>query len=152
MGKGGGTLCRSDWNPVSNPWSMIPFSDLLCSMFLNYNLKCALCDRKVEDLQFRVEEACITKGDLEVNTHTLLHKLKNMNTVFLSNAMEHLWSQVKIAPNWLELIHLMLRCIRNPPTLHLIRTAVETPCLVKQTFWVKSILFWWVQTRVHLWN
>lgn len=25
--------------------------------------------RKVEDLQFRVEEACITKGDLEVNEH-----------------------------------------------------------------------------------
>lgn len=26
----------------------------------------SLFDRKVEDLQFRVEEACITKGDLEV--------------------------------------------------------------------------------------
>lgn len=26
-----------------------------------------LLHRKVEDLQFRVEEACITKGDLEVN-------------------------------------------------------------------------------------
>lgn len=26
--------------------------------------------RKVEDLQFRVEEACITKGDLEVNVHS----------------------------------------------------------------------------------
>lgn len=26
-----------------------------------------LLNRKVEDLQFRVEEACITKGDLEVN-------------------------------------------------------------------------------------
>lgn len=25
-----------------------------------------LLNRKVEDLQFRVEEACITKGDLEV--------------------------------------------------------------------------------------
>lgn len=59
-------------------------------MFLNYNLKCALCDRKVEDLQFRVEEACITKGDLEVNTHTLLHKLKNMYTAVLCNTMERL--------------------------------------------------------------
>lgn len=28
----------------------------------------SLCDRKVEDLQFRVEEACITKGDLEVTS------------------------------------------------------------------------------------
>lgn len=28
---------------------------------------CVLSKRKVEDLQFRVEEACITKGDLEVN-------------------------------------------------------------------------------------
>lgn len=26
-----------------------------------------LLNRKVEDLQFRVEEACITKGDLEVS-------------------------------------------------------------------------------------
>ncbi len=26
----------------------------------------SLFDRKVEDLQFRVEEACITRGDLEV--------------------------------------------------------------------------------------
>lgn len=37
----------------------------------NYNIlryKCFffLLNRKVEDLQFRVEEACITKGDLEV--------------------------------------------------------------------------------------
>lgn len=29
-----------------------------------------LVNRKVEDLQFRVEEACITKGDLEVNVQS----------------------------------------------------------------------------------
>lgn len=36
-------------------------------------------NRRVEDLQFRVEEACITKGDLEVkrligDNHTFKHK------------------------------------------------------------------------------
>lgn len=31
-----------------------------------------LFNRKVEDLQFRVEEACITKGDLEVSVNKLI--------------------------------------------------------------------------------
>lgn len=43
-------------------------------MFLSYSLKCfvlVLFHRKVEDLQFRVEEESITKGDLEVKPHQL---------------------------------------------------------------------------------
>lgn len=43
-------------------------------MFLSYFLTCfvlILFHRKVEDLQFRVEEESITKGDLEVKPHQL---------------------------------------------------------------------------------
>lgn len=38
-----------------------------------------LLNRKVEDLQFRVEEACITKGDLEVSA---AKKHSNVQVVF----------------------------------------------------------------------
>lgn len=39
----------------------------ICCNKKNSKMFIFLLNRKVEDLQFRVEEACITKGDLEVN-------------------------------------------------------------------------------------
>lgn len=41
-----------------------------------------LFNRKVEDLQFRVEEACITKGDLEVSVKKLMYTVM-LNLCFL---------------------------------------------------------------------
>lgn len=46
-----------------------------------------LLNRKVEDLQFRVEEACITKGDLEVKAQHRATWLLNLKNKTLINAI-----------------------------------------------------------------
>jgi len=51
--------------------------------------------RKVEDLQFRVEEESITKGDLEV----------------IPNTLSKMWGQnlkLHVRPHWSRFFHLLL--------------------------------------------
>lgn len=65
---GGGEEVGGLTSPVACSWHG-PSICLMChcrSCFWRKTLCSSLFDRKVEDLQFRVEEACITKGDLEV--------------------------------------------------------------------------------------
>lgn len=74
--------CSTSWRRRRGGWSDFTCSLLMTrtvdtshvslsktwsgSCFWRKTLCSSLFDRKVEDLQFRVEEACITKGDLEV--------------------------------------------------------------------------------------
>lgn len=51
-------------------------------MLLEEVLLLSLFDRKVEDLSFRVEEVCITKGDLEVTcSYIICFSIKHILTL-----------------------------------------------------------------------
>lgn len=72
---------RSSLNESSKKFNFIQYVFEKQKINADGNVIGLLC-RKVEDLQFRVEEAYITKGDLEVNSHLVSSRLTSPHLTF----------------------------------------------------------------------